>query len=465
MINKRFKLSVKVMASFANCVGSFAGMTDITDLGTWIANQARHSANVMERAISATHLVRRREAFGQVVVPAKGSVLASPVSADWDSEPDYFFHWLRDSAIVMRTVAGLMADAVDAAERERWRGHFKDFVRFSLRLSRLDGAAFLETSRHRTATRRGFRRFLRPDREFRALIGNRLLGEPRFNPDGTIDVQRWSRPQYDGPALRALACLDYLAAGNPPNEDLVRLLRMDLDFTVRHADRKCIGPWEEPGQNAHHYYVALVQLGALVHGRDWAGDAAGQWRAAEERLRAGLERHWSQRHGVYAAIRDAPGTSVDDVIDAAQLLAALDADLPAGPHSVQDPRLQATQEAIERLFKRELPINRALPPRQRPALGRSRGDRYFGGGAWYTTTLAAAGLCYRLAQCPGQDRDVLIRGGDGFMATVRNLTPLDGALSEQVDRMSGRQTSARHLTWSYAAFVNTARLRAQAQQV
>jgi glucoamylase len=55
-----------------------------------------------------------------------------------------------------------------------------------------------------------------------------------------------------------------------------------------------------------------------------------------------------------------------------------------------------------------------------------------------------------------------MRRGDAFMATLRALTPADGALSEQVDRETGAPTSARHLTWSYAAFVSTARLRAQA---
>src|SRR3546814_3072319 len=67
-------------------------MTDAADLGAWVARQARHSAAALERAISATRLVRRRDLFGQVVVPAPGSVLASPVVADWDPEPDYFFH-------------------------------------------------------------------------------------------------------------------------------------------------------------------------------------------------------------------------------------------------------------------------------------------------------------------------------------------------------------------------------------
>ena len=137
----------------------------------------------------------------------------------------------------------------------------------------------------------------------------------------------------------------------------------------------------------------------------------------------------------------------------------LDADLGEGPHSVLDPRVHKTQAAIEDFFGREFPINRG---RQAPALGRYMGDRYFCGGAWYPTTLAAASLCYRRARQPGQDRAALLERGDAFMETVRALTPEDGALSEQVDRATGAQCSARHLTWSYAAFLAAARERAQA---
>lgn len=444
-----------------NIADRFSTMTQDATLASWIDRQAQRSAAAMKRAISATKLVRRREMFGQTVVPAAGSVLASPVMADWDPEPDYFFHWVRDSAIVMRCVAELMGDAANAEGRARWQRLFEDFVGFSLRLTQLDGAAFVSTSRHRAATPKDYRKFLRPDAELRRLPGDKLLGEPRFNADGSIDFLRWSRPQYDGPALRALACLRYLAASGSAGEEIARLLRIDLDFTLRHAGKRCIGPWEEAGENAHHYYVAVVQLGALVHGRAWIEDEAKRARV-EKRLRAGLDRHWSERHGVYAAIRDTPADSADDLVDAAQLLAVLDADLPEGPHSVTDPRVEATQAALERLFAREFPINHSLPPGRAPALGRSRGDRYFGGGAWYPTTLAAASLCYRLAQCPGQDRAALLRRGDEFMATVCALTPEDGALSEQVDRATGAQTSARHLTWSYAAFIEAARLRARA---
>ena len=443
--------------------------SDAAEFDAWIANQARHSAAAMARAISATGLVRERAAFGQRVVPAPGSVLASPVFADWDPEPDYFFHWIRDSAIVMRSVTLLMRAAATTAERRRWEQHFADFVSFSLTLCTPNEATPLAASRHRPTTRRGYRKFLRPDGELRQLTGDRLLGEPRFNADGSVDFLRWSRPQYDGPALRALACLDFLAAGGNASRELTRLLETDLRFTLDHADAPCIGPWEEPDENTHHYSVAVVQLGAVVYGRSWAGGGASwvaptEWEAAEARLRAGLARHWVEEAGVYAALRDAASHAADDLVDAAQLLAVLDAALPDGPHSVRDPRVHATQVAIERLFAREFPINHDLPPERAPALGRSRRDRYFGGGAWYPTTLAAAALCYRLALCPEQDRTEQLRRGDAFMRTVRALVPPDGSLSEQVDRTTGQPTSARHLTWSYAAFVAAAWLRNEASQ-
>ena len=221
---------------------------------------------------------------------------------------------------------------------------------------------------------------MRPQSELAALSGDRLWSNARFNPDGTIDIFRWSRPQYDGPALRALACLRYLVVGGPPSEELARLLRLDLSFTLRHAGKSCIGPWEEPGQNAHHYYVALVQLGALVHGRAWAGklEAEADWGAAERRLHAALDRHWSESRRIYVARQPADETA-GDTLDAAVLLAVWDADLPDGPHSVYDTRVHSTQTALENFFAREFPINRRRPAG--PLLGRYRGDRYFGGGA------------------------------------------------------------------------------------
>ena len=56
------------------------------------------------------------------------------------------------------------------------------------------------------------------------------------------------------------------------------------------------------------------------------------------------------------------------------------------------------------------------------------------------------------------------RRGDTFMRTVHAYTPPSGDLSEQFDRVAGAQTSAKHLAWSYAAFITAAASRRQAAQ-
>ena len=53
--------------------------------------------------------------------------------------------------------------------------------------------------------------------------------------------------------------------------------------------------------------------------------------------------------------------------------------------------------------------------------------------------------------------------GDAYLATVRAHTPASGDLSEQFDQRSGAQTSARHLAWSYAAFISCHSARAAAR--
>ena len=91
-------------------------------------------------------------------------------------------------------------------------------------------------------------------------------------------------------------------------------------------------------------------------------------------------------------------------------------------------------------------------------MGRYAGDAYYSGGAYYFSTLAAAEFCFRAAVLmPGGDS--LFLRGDAFLETVRAYTPPSGDLSEQFDQQTGEQRSARHLAWSYAAFISCIRAR------
>jgi glucoamylase len=368
-------------------------------------------------------------------------------------------------------VVDLLAMATADKERERWQACFHDMVGFNLAVSQ-ESLLMPASADYRAKTQRDCRRFLRTVADLSSVRGDKLLAEPRFNPDGSVDILRWSRPQLDGPALRALACLAYLAEGGSRTPALLALLQHDLDFTLRQAGRRSIGPWEEPHEFAHHYQVALVQLGALVHGREFAGDQMQQWQRAENKLRRALEQHWSPQHQVFVAIRNTSNdrkivkatatTNAEHLVDSAILLALLEADLPTVPHSVLDPRAVATLAVLEQAFAQALPINHQRTAGHAPALGRSLADRYFGGGAWYATTLAAAAFCFRHSLASPADAEQWRTRGDQSLATVRWMTPADGSMAEQVDRASKQPRSARHLSWSYAAFISTARLRERA---
>jgi glucoamylase len=118
--------------------------------------------------------------------------------------------------------------------------------------------------------------------------------------------------------------------------------------------------------------------------------------------------------------------------------------------------MHATLSELERLFDRLYPINRERPRERRPAMGRYEGDVYYSGGAYFFSTLGAAEFCFlaAAAEAPGAQREAWLRHGDGFLETVRAFTPQSGDLSEQFDQRTGEPASAKHLAWSYAAFIS-----------
>ena len=154
-------------------------------------------------------IVKVRPGFAQTIRPHKGSIVASPVLGAYDPEPDYFFHWFRDSAVVIEAVRALFEDTGST----ELLGHFADFVRFSLSLQQLDGRR-LADSPWRDAVAADFRQFLRSAEELSAAHGESLSGETRVNADGTLDISKWPRPQNDGPALRAVSLLHWQAAAD-----------------------------------------------------------------------------------------------------------------------------------------------------------------------------------------------------------------------------------------------------------
>ncbi|WP_198017177.1 glycoside hydrolase family 15 protein [Methylocapsa acidiphila] len=456
------------------------------------------------RSISATELIKTRPGFGQTIRPAKGSVLASPILASYDPDPDYFFHWMRDSAIVIDALRRLIVAGTVGREG---LDHFKDFLAFSLSLCDLNGQKFLsEAGDFRRNVEPFFLQYVRPEAELAKIIGDHALAEPRFNPDGTLDIIKWSRPQHDGPALRALTAMRFcsLELDAATRAAARALITRDVAFCIQHWRDPSYDIWEE--ELGRHYYTRLVQYAALADGARWLEDEGESGisracRAASEEIERSLDQHWSDSSGYYRS-RLAPAIEESSKdLDFATILGVIHADRPEGPHSVLDPKALATLAKLESLFETTYPINRLEPARRAPAMGRYAGDRYYSGGAYYFSTLGAAQFYFSLSaaiatgasigsnpddqeflhqlgfhvmkdsaaatesSAPNRRAELgeaLFHRGDLFMATVEAYAPTSGELAEQFDQATGAPASAKDLAWSHAAFITAFASRAAA---
>jgi glucoamylase len=425
-------------------------------LEAWLERQYRHAAAAMLRSVSSG-IVKERPGFGQTVRAMPGSVIASPVLGAYDPEPDYFFHWYRDSAVVIEALRLLHADGTIGAEALL---HFGDFLHFSLSLGQLDGRALAADVSWRAGAQPDFRKYLRDNTELAGIQGDAIAGETRVNADGTLDISKWARPQHDGPPLRALAVLGWVmmdAAPNAASHDAAEtLLRADLGFTHRHWREPSYDIWEE--EKGQHYYTLRVSAAALRAGSEWLElkderREAREWRDQAAAILRLLDEYWLADAGYYRSRVLESGARSAKELDIAVILSAIHIGDAAGAHSVDDPRMHATLHRLESLFDAAYPINHGRAAERGPAMGRYAGDVYYSGGAYYFSTLGAAEFCYRAA-AGAADAQAWIARGDAWLETVRTYTPADGELSEQFDQSDGRQTSARQLAWSYAAFIS-----------
>ena len=399
---------------------------------------------------------------------ARGAVIASPSTSD----PNYFYHWIRDGALTMDVVVRLWEHENEPGRRTVLFQYIWDYLVFS-RQNQL------------TVTLTG-------------------LGEPKYEADGRAFDGEWGRPQNDGPALRAVTAarvaLASMAQGRRDLADQLyraemparTLIKNDLEYVAHHWRDASVDLWEEV--TGDHYYTRLAQLRALRIGSVLArelGDvpAARFYTEQAEAIAASLDGFWDPAaRRLKATVNRVRGVDYKhSELDAAVVLAALHAGADGERGGVDDDRLLATIPVLELAFTQAYPINGVIPHLP-PAIGRYPEDRYYGGNPWILTTAAMAEHAFRLvvalrhkdielnetngvfwhAVAPGLPmRSRIIAGsaehtqvlaglqqrGEGYLARVSRHMPEDGRLDEQWDRTTGFQASARDLTWSYASLV------------
>lgn len=206
----------------------------------------------------------------------EGGIIASPSK----SSPDYFYQWVRDSAITIRSIISNLF----AADTNRF---FNDretvlnatlaatvvkYINNSFALQRLDNPSGQGVKLNLLSNLKG-------------------LGEPKWNVDNSPFLDVWGRPQNDGPPLRSVAIfhlLDELHERDLTFSDLIEQCRRegllngylpfsndrelfeeivywDMQFILQHWQQDSFDLWEEI--NGKHFFTSIVQYAAVKMGQ------------------------------------------------------------------------------------------------------------------------------------------------------------------------------------------------------
>lgn len=383
------------------------------------------------------------------------------VAARTKAEPNYYYHWVRDAALVIQSLIEAFP-AMSQEQRQVTREKFRDYLVHSADLQ-----------------------------DTPTLTG---MGEPKFNPDGSSFNDLWARPQNDGPALRALSVMQLarLMQGEQQgfgpyqlyNNTHIATIKGDLEYVAHHWREPSVDLWEEV--YGDHFYTRMVQRRALREGALFArelGDigAANFYDQQASEIEDSLVIFWDADRSIWRTTVNRTGGygHKHSNIDVALLL-AFNHGLRPGEEirihknlklSWQSRSILETAEHVENAFREIYTINQNSNL-VAPAIGRYPEDSFGGshtngGNPWPLATLAIAETLYKVATMRiqnGRSRENalrLVREADHFIDRVRYHAHPDGSLNEQIHRDSGYMTSVEHLTWSYAALVTAEAARAQ----
>lgn len=409
---------------------------------------------------------------------APGAVIASPSR----SNPDYFYHWVRDAALTMESLRRAYERTTDPAKRERYLNHLLAWVEFErgVQLASSDGSH---------------------------------LGEPKYYVSGKPFTGPWGRPQNDGPAARAITMIrlaeNLLAEGK---QDLVRSklygaefparspIKMDLEYTAHHWDEAAFDLWEEV--KGHHFYTRMLQRTALKLGASFAyrmGDpyAAEYYEKQVALLEESLLAHKNASKNLIEPTlnQDDGWTHKRESLDVAIVLGTIHAGLADGFFTATNEWVLSSADVLERRFREIYTLNRRGD--LGTAIGRYPEDVYdgngfSGGNPWFISTHAYAELyCNaaeqlqragkldvttrnqkffsqffkgrsapragaRLTQEDPRFQTVLQglrKGANAFFDRALTHKATHGSMWEQFSRHDGYMRGAPDLSWSYASYL------------
>ena len=338
----------------------------------------------------------------------KGMIIASP-----SNDPPYKFHWIRDSALVMR----VFIDLYIRTKENTYLLKLIDYVENENQIQNLD------TLTH--------------------------LGEPKIRIDRTPYDEPWGRPQNDGPALRGINMIkiynllkeDYKIV----SDGILKIIKKDLIYILENYDKPCFDLWEE--YFGWHFYTRIVQLKFLkdclslennhiISSYDVNGKNI---KETYNKLLNNFKHHIQNNHIISSYDVDGKVSKIDD----ASILLGLS-------HIEYDTE-------IMKLFDLELFLNncdnllsyfrKKYDKSDLNMIGRYKDDAYYDGQLWIICTLGLLQYYMKLAK-NNKYKSLEKVCVDVFNYIISIDINLD--IAEQYDPVNNNQMSAEKLTWNYS---------------
>ncbi|ESZ97509.1 glycoside hydrolase family 15 protein [Sclerotinia borealis F-4128] len=403
---------------------------------------------------------------------ASGIVVASPDKAN----PDYFYTWTRDSALVFKTLVDTFISSSYSASLQQ---EIENYI---------SSQAGLQTVSNPSGG-----------------LSSGGLGEPKFNADKTPFTGAWGRPQRDGPALRATAMIAYskwlIANGYTSTVQTIvwPIIRNDLSYVTQYWNQTGFDLWEEVQGSS--FFTVAAQHRALVEGSALAaqiGQSCTYCDSQAPQVLCFLQSFWSSSSGyIISNINANNGRTGKDANSILSSIQTFDPTAACDATTFQpcSDRALANHKAVTDSFRSIYNINSGIAQGVAVSVGRYSEDSYYGGNPWYLNTLAAAEQLYDALYTWNKQGSITVTAtslaffkdfsssitagtyasssttyttlynaiktyADGYVNIVATYAQSNGSLSEQFNRAGGAPLSAHDLTWSYGAFLTAAARRA-----
>ncbi|KAI2793983.1 Glucoamylase [Penicillium oxalicum] len=423
-----------------------------TSLDSWLSSETTFSLNGILANIGSSGAYSKSA--------ASGAVIASPST----SNPDYYYTWTRDAALTLKALVDIFRNGNLGLQTV-----IEQYVNAQAKLQTVSNPSG-------------------------GLSDGAGLGEPKFNVDLSAFTGAWGRPQRDGPALRAIALIDFgnWLIDNGYKSYAVNnvwpIVRNDLAYVAQYWSQSGFDLWEEV--NSMSFFTVANQHRSLVEGSAFASRVGASCSGCDSQapqILCYMQSFWT---GSYINANTGGGRSGKD---SNTILASIHTFDPAA--SCDDVTFQpcssralANHKVYTDSFRSVYALNSGIAQGKAVSVGRYPEDSYYGGNPWFLSNLAAAEQLYDAIYQWNKIGSITITStslaffkdvypsaatgtyasgsttfnaiisavktyADGYVSIVQSHSYANGSLSEQFDRTTGLSISARDLTWSYAALL------------